>query len=324
MKQKLMVFVLAIFVLLLAACSSESSTEESKNTDSTEPKETAEAKEITVKHLLGETSVKVNPQKVVVFDFGVLETLDKLGVEVAALPKEGTVPTQLEKYTSDEYASVGSLKEPDFEKINELQPDLIIISGRQQDLYEDFQEIAPTIYLGVDTTKYMESFKENTEILGQIFDKEAEVKEELAKIDESIHALKEKASGLEEKALVTLIDEGNISAYGPESRFGIIHDVFGVKPVDENIEVSTHGQSVSFEYLVEKDPDILYVVDRGAVVTTGQAASPAKEVLNNDLVKGTKAFKEGRIVYLDPNYWYLSGGGLVSVAEMVKAIDESL
>jgi len=325
MKQKLMVFILTLFVLLLAACSSESSTEESKSTDSSEPKETAEAKEITVKHLLGETDVKVNPENVVVFDFGVLETLDTLGVKaVTALPKEGTVPSQLEKYTSDKYESVGSLKEPDFEKINELQPELIIISARQQDLYEEFAEIAPTIYLGVDTTKYMESFKENTEILGQIFGKEAEVKEELAKIDENIKALKEKASGLDEKALVTLIDEGNISAYGPASRFGIIHDVFGVKPVDENIEVSTHGQSISFEYLVEKDPDILFVVDRGAVVTTGQAASPAKEVLNNDLVKGTKAFKEDRIVYLDPNVWYLSGGGIISVNEMVKAIDESL
>jgi len=325
MKQKLTVFILAIFVLLLAACSSDSSTEESKNTESSESKETAEAKEITVKHLLGETAVKVNPKNVVVFDFGVLETLDTLGIEaVSALPKEGTVPGHLEKYTSDEYESVGSLKEPDFEKINELQPELIIISGRQQDLYEDFQEIAPTIYLGVDTTKYMESFKENTEILGQIFDKEAEVKEELAKVDEKIKALNEKASGLEEKALVTLINEGSMSAYGPASRFGIIHDVFGVKAVDENLEVSTHGQSISFEYIVEKDPEILYVVDRGAVVTTGQESSPAKEVLNNDLIKGTKAFKEDRIVYLDPNYWYLSGGGLVSVTEMIKAIDESL
>lgn len=322
MKQKLLVFVLAIFVLLLAACNSDSSTEESKSSDAADSKDSAQ--EITVKHLLGETNVKVNPQNVVVFDYGVLDTLDKLGIDVAALPKEGTVPSYLEKYTSDDYESVGSLKEPDFEKINELQPDLIIISARQQDLYEEFQEIAPTIYLGVDTTRYMDSFKENTEVIGQIFGKEKEVEAELAKIDESIQALKEKASGLEDKALVTLIDEGNISAYGPESRFGIIHDVFGVKPIDENIEVSTHGQSVSFEYLVEKDPDILYVVDRGAVVTTGQAASPAKEVLNNDLVKGTKAFKEDRIVYLDPNYWYLSGGGLVSVAEMVKAIDESL
>ncbi len=30
------------------------------------------------------------------------------------------------------------------------------------------------------------------------------------------------------------------------------------------------------------------------------------------------SIKEGNVIYLDPNYWYLSGGGLVSVLEMVK------
>lgn len=75
---------------------------------------------------------------------------------------------------------------------------------------------------------------------------------------------------------------------------------------------------------MKKDPDYLYVIDRGAVVTTGEGTSSAEQVLDNDLIKDTKAAKEGNIVYLDPNYWYLSGGGLVSITEMVKEIDESI
>ena len=126
------------------------------------------------------------------------------------------------------------------------------------------------------------------------------------------------------KCLGYIKSRGSVSAYGPASRFGMIHDVFGLKPVDENIEVSTHGQSVSFEYIVEKNPNYLFVVDSGAVVTTGEGASSAKQVLENDLIKGTKAYKENHIVYLDPNYWYLSGGGLISVAEMVKEIEAGL
>ncbi|GJM75014.1 hypothetical protein HMSSN036_72300 [Paenibacillus macerans] len=58
-----------------------------------------------------------------------------------------------------------------------------------------------------------------------------------------------------------------MSAYGPGSRFGLIHDVFGVPAVDDTIEASTHGQSISFEYVAEKNPDYLFVVDRDAVVT---------------------------------------------------------
>lgn len=38
------------------------------------------------------------------------------------------------------------------------------------------------------------------------------------------------------------------------------------------------------------------------------------------MIKTTKAYKENHVVYLDPNYWYLSGGGLISVSEMVKEV----
>ena len=42
------------------------------------------------------------------------------------------------------------------------------------------------------------------------------------------------------------------------------------------------------------------------------------------LLKGQSLIKKIDIVYLDPNYWYLSGGGLVSVAEMVKEVEAGL
>lgn len=319
MKKKLLLFLLVtIMAIFMAACSSDSSTEE-KSSASADKNAT---EEITVKHFLGETTVQKNPEKVVVFDFGILDTLDKLGIEAAGLPKDNLPAYLKEKYSHDKYVNTGGLKEPDFEAINEIQPDLIIISARQQDLYEDFKEIAPTIYLGVDTANFIESFKENTTIIGEIFGKEKEVETELAAIDKDINALKDKAAKNSKNALVILANEGKISAFGPASRFGLIHDEFGVQPADKGIEVSQHGQSISSEYIVEIDPDYLFVVDRGAVVEGGE--SSAKQVVENELVQGTKAYKEGNIVYLDPNYWYLSGGGLMSTAEMVKEIEKGL
>lgn len=314
MFKKLSVIFIALILAVVAAACGSSSSKETANTSA------SEAKEVTIKHLSGETKVKTNPKTVVVFDFGTLDTLDKLGVEVTGLPKDN-IPTYLEKYKADKYKNAGGLMEPDFEKISEMAPDLIIISGRQAASYDKFAEIAPTINLGLDATKYMESFKSNAETLGKIFNKESVVKEELAKIDETIEEVKEKATVSNKNALIVLANDGKVSAYGAGSRFGLIHDVLGVTPVDKNIEVSTHGQSISFEYIVEKNPDYLFVVDRGAVVG-GQ--SSAKQVVENDLVKNTKAFKEGHIVYLNPEYWYVSGGGLVSVTEMIKEIEKSL
>ena len=309
--KKFYICLLTVFALLaLAACGKKSDNASGEG----EKKET-----ISITHELDEKAVEVpkNPETVVVFDFGMLDTLDKMGVEVAGVPKSGTVPPYLSKYNDDKYANVGSLKEPDFEKISELGPDLIIISTRQSELYEEFKAIAPTIYVGLDTANYIESFKENVQTVAKIFGKEDMVKEEIAAIEKRIEEVNKKVTELGKTALIVLANDGKVSAYGPGSRFGLIHDVLGFKAVDENIEASTHGQSISFEYIVEKDPDFLFVIDRTAVVG---GESSAKEVIENDLVKNTKAYKEGNIVYLDPNYWYLSGGGLVSVSEMILEV----
>ncbi|MDW7614179.1 siderophore ABC transporter substrate-binding protein [Peribacillus simplex] len=313
MKKLSLLLLVAMLAVVAVACGSVKEKEESGT-----KKESAKSEEFTVKHQLGETKVKTNPKKVVVFDMGALDTLDKLGVKVAAVPHDG-LPKYLSKYKGTT-ENAGGLKEPDFEKINEMAPDLILISGRQTEAYKELSAIAPTIYVGVDTANYMESFKENVTLLGKIFDKKDEAAKELARVDENINALKEKAPK-DKTGLIVLASGGKVSAYGPDSRFGIIHDVFGVPAVDDKLEVSTHGQSISFEYIAEKNPDYLFVVDRDAVAGDGAAA---KETVENDIVKNTKAFKEGNIIYLDPNYWYLSGGGLESVDEMVKEVSKGL
>ncbi|GIP63031.1 putative ABC transporter solute-binding protein YclQ [Virgibacillus pantothenticus] len=320
LKKTLFFLFASLLVLTLAACGSNSDDKESSNSKGADSKE-AEAETIEIKQELGDTEVPKNPEKVVVFDFGVLDSLDKLGIEVAGVAKGGVIPSYLEKYESDDYENVGSLKEPDFEKIAEIDPDVIFISGRQSAVYDQLAELAPTVFLGVDTTNYMESFKANMNTLGEIFDKQSEIEEELAAIDSSIEELNKKAQDMDQKALITLANDDKISAYGPKSRFGIIHDVFGVPAVDENIEASTHGMNVSFEYVMEQDPDLLYVIDRSAAIGEEPAA---KNIVENDLVKETKAFKNDNIAYLDPEFWYLSGGGLVSVQEMIKEIDATL
>ena len=320
MKKGLLFILMAVLAVIIAACGSASSSDSSSNEGSASTDSKTEEEELVIQHELGETTVQKNPEKVVVFDFGALDTLDKLGVEVAGVPQEN-VPSYLSKYEGETYENVGSLKEPDFEKISEIAPDLILISGRQAEAYEELSKIAPTVFIGVDTTNYMESFANNVTMLGEIFGKEEQAKEELATMTESVKQLNEKASASGKNGLIILSTGGKISAYGPGSRFGIIHDEFGVTPVDENIEASTHGMSVTFEYIAEKNPDYLFVIDRDQVVGGETEASKG---LDNELVNDTKAAQNGNIVYLDPEIWYLSGGGLTSVAEMVKEVDEAI
>ncbi|SEQ15288.1 siderophore ABC transporter substrate-binding protein [Piscibacillus halophilus] len=304
--KKLLLGLSILALMLMAACGGGES-------------EATEGETIEVEHSLDTVEVEKNPEKVVVFDFGILDTLKQLDVDVTGVPKD-SLPSYLSEYEGDDYEHVGGLKEPDFEAIHAMDPDLIIISGRQMDLYEDFKEIAPTIFIEIDAENYMDSFKQNTELMGQIFDKQNQVEEELSEIEGLVEELQAKTESSDQTGLITLATGGKVSAYGPGSRFGIIHDVFGVKPADDSIEVATHGQNISFEFIVEKDPDYLYVIDRDAVVNNEEAA---KETIENDLVKKTTAYQNDQIVYLDPNYWYLSGGGLISVKEMVNEINQT-
>lgn len=276
---------------------------------------------LVVSHELGETTVNKNPKRVVVFDYGILDSLDKLEVEgIVGLVQDG-LPEHLSKFESEDYSSVGSLKEPNMEKVFELTPDLIIISGRQADYYEELSKIAPTIHLGVNNENYLESFSENMNKLGEIFGKEKAVEKELTAITEAIEELNAKVTEKNVNGLIALANDGSFSVYGAESRFGIIHNSFGVTPVDETIEASTHGQKASFEYIVEKNPQYLFVVDRAAIVG---GTTSAKELFENELMKKTDVYKNNNIVYLNPNIWYTATGGFTSTMIMVEEIDNAI
>lgn len=314
--KRLVLSVLLMATFGLVACGNTGNS----STVSTETSNTTEQTTVSIKDSNGDrVEVQKNPQKVVVFDNGSLDTLDALGVGdrvIGAATKN--LPSYLDKYKDVE--SAGGIKEPDLEKINQLQPDLIIISGRQSDYKEELAKIGPTLYLAVDTKEPWESVQQNVNALAEIFGKEDKAKEELATLTKEIEETKEKASKLEQTALVTLVNEGQLSAYGSGSRFGLVHDVFGFKQADDQIEASTHGQSVSYEYILEKNPGILFVVDR----TKAIGGDDSKDnVSANELVEQTDAGKNDQVISLQPDVWYLSGGGLESMKLMIEDVNQA-
>lgn len=326
MKKYILFLFTLVFALLLVACGGNSTEESTESqTDQTEEANSEAASgEVTIKHELDEEEIVVpkNPENVVVFDFNTLDTLDYLGLgeRVSGFPK-ATVPEYLSEYDSDAYENLGSLKEPDFEAIHALNPDLIIISSRQAELYDQFKEIAPTIYLTLDPNNYLQSFADNAKIIGEIFDKQSEVEAAVAELNNKVNSIKEKAEASDETALIVLGTEGKISAFGPASRYGFIHDVLGFKPADENIEVSQHGQNITFEYVLETNPDMIFIIDRDAAIGM---ESTVKDSFENDLVKKTNAYKNDQLVYLDGEIWYLAGGGIKSFDLMLDEIASAL
>lgn len=276
----------------------------------------AMAEEITVKHAQGETTLPDTPKKVLVFDMASLDTLDALGVEVTGVPG-GSKPETLKKYEDDQYLKIGTLFEPDYEAVNAAEPDLIIVGGRSAPKYAELSKIAPTIDMTVAPDHFLDHMRANVETLAKIFGKEELAKEKLAKLDESIAALKEKTANAG-RVLTILTTGGRISAHGRGGRFTILYDDFGMTPAAEGLDVGTHGQSISNEFILENNPDWLLVVDRDAAI--GQQGEAAQQVLDNDLVRQTNAWKNGHVVYLNPGNWYIIGAGLNAVQSDVDEL----
>lgn len=320
--------------LMLAACSAggeKTSGETAKqSTETKAEKEQAAAYPMTVSPTVASTeseekgTIKFEdvtfekmPEKIVVFDYGFLDTLDALGVEgVVGVAKDTTLPSYLKDYSADKYASIGTLKEPLLEDIAELEPDVIFISGRQSAYYDQLKEIAPVVFVGTSETDYWNTFLASVDLAAKMFGKEAEAKEHLAKFDSALEEIKA-LSGNYKTSLVTMYNEGKLSGFAANSRFGYIYDIYGFKPVTDNIESSSHGSNFGFEAILEFNPEVLFVIDRTAA-TGGQ--SNIKADMENEIIKKTQAYQNKRVVYLDGPLWYVSGGGLQSELAKIEEV----
>ena len=281
--------------------------------------ETTPVEKITINHVMGTTEVPKNPTRVIVFDYGIVEMLDTVGVEVIGLPKD-SLPKFLEKFKDEKYVNVGGLKDPNLEKMYELKPDLIIVAGRQEPFYDQLSKIAPTVGLTTTGDDYLDTLKVNVKMMGEIFSKQVELNKELATLETNLKEVKDKVESQNLNALVVLSNNGKLSAYGLKSRFAIIYDHFGFKTVGE-IGASTHGSKINFEYLLEKNPNYIFVVDRNAV--NGGEVS-ANKAFDNDIVKATDAYKNGNIIFLDAETWYTATGGIKTTQKMIDEVKAGL
>ena len=307
MKKINWILLLAI-TLLFAACGNSENNSAGKET-------------VPVVHQKGTSNVPKEIKRIVCLDYSILETLDALNIEVVGIPK-GNLPAHLSKYKDNaNVVDVGTLLEPNLEKINELKPDVILISGRTEKVYDELNKIAPTVFMAPDAKDFMNSMKKEWDIIGKLFGKEAAVNTAFESLQSKVAALNEKAKEKNKKALVLMFNKGKFSAYGKDSRFGVIFNVMGLIPAVEDIEKATHGQAVSNEFIQKANPDIIFVIDRSAVVD--KKASNTEDV-ENALVKQTAAYKNGKVIYLNPDYWYLAGSGIHSANRMVEDISKAL
>lgn len=266
----------------------------------------------------GTVAVDGTPKSVAVYDIAAIDTLARLGVQLAGIPEKLFLP-ELDPVKQGATV-VGTLFEPDLEALSALGPDLIIVGGRSSTKADATAKVAPTIDMTIDGDTLVDQAKQRLATYGELFGKTAEAKAAAEALDAKLASAKAAVAG-KGKALIIMTNGPKVSVYGPGSRFGWVHASLDLPAAVTETEAATHGEAVSFEFIRQANPDWLLVLDRAAAI--GSSEQGAKVTLDNELVAETTAWKKGQVIYLPAPDFYIAAGGVQSLDRVLATITEA-
>lgn len=291
----------------------------------------AESETVMIQSLNGageeiELTVPANPKRIAILDMASLDILNSLGVSDRVVGSATTkLPYLSDIVNAEDVANLGTIKEADLEAVMACEPDVIFIGGRLSKNYDVLSEIAPVVYLSTDSELgVVESVRKNAGIVASMFGLEDKVDELMSGFDARIATLAEAAK--DKTAIVGMCTSGNFNVMGNDGRCSIIGREIGFENVgvDANIDTATHGNEASFEFVVKQNPQYIFVLDRDAAINA-EGAQLARDIMENELVMGLDAYKEGHVVYLaNPAVWYTAEGGVTALDIMLSDIESAL
>lgn len=328
--KRMTTFVLALAMAVsLTACGNNNSGTSSK--ENTSKEETKKPETVTIKSLNAnaeETDLEVpyDAQKIAVMDMAALDILDSLGLGDRVVGTSDTSLPYLQDYvTNEKIENLGTIKEADMEAVMACEPDVIFIGGRLAGSYDALSEIAPVVYLSTDSEiGLVKSVEKNATTIASMFGKEEKVADLMNGFDARIEKLSAFSEG--KTAIIGMCTSGGFNVLGNDGRCALIGTEVGFENigVDANIDTSTHGNEASFEFVVEKNPDYIFVMDRDAAIGR-DGAQLAQDIMENELIKGTDAYKNGHLVYLEhPAVWYTAEGGVKALDLMLQDLENTL
>lgn len=291
----------------------------------------AESETVMIQSLNGageeiELTVPANPKRIAILDMASLDILNSLGVSDRVVGSATTkLPYLSDIVNAEDVANLGTIKEADLEAVMACEPDVIFIGGRLSKNYDALSEIAPVVYLSTDSELgVVESVRKNAGIVASMFGLEDKVDELMSGFDARIATLAEAAK--DKTAIVGMCTSGSFNVMGNDGRCSIIGREIGFENVgvDANIDTATHGNEASFEFVVKQNPQYIFVLDRDAAINA-EGAQLARDIMENELVMGLEAYKEGHVVYLaNPAVWYTAEGGVTALDIMLSDIESAL
>ena len=224
------------------------------------------------------------------------------GGEVTAAANDSWESLQLP--LGEDVINLGSIQEPDIEKLIASQPDLVLASvNTDADLEMDeilMQAGIPTAYFAVSN---FDEYLHMLDICTQITGRRDLYEQNGLKVQEQIDKTRERIDGREPKVLFLRASSSSVKAKGSEGNVcgEMLSDLGCV-----NIADSNHGllDDLSMEAIIAEDPDYIFVTIQG---NNQEAAmqNVGEMLLSNPAWSSLRAVKEGNYYLLDKRLYNL-------------------
>jgi iron complex transport system substrate-binding protein len=268
----------------------------------------------TVQHAKGTAEVPANPQRVVVLDTGELDDTLALGVKPVGAVRVD-VATDYLAYLGDQTAGiemVGTISEPNLEKIAALNPDLILSSTvRHEELYEELNEIAPTV-LAPDLG---DTWKDNFLLYAEALGKTEQAKQMVADFERRAAAVGDTIGEGKSVSIVRFLP-GEIRLYSDKSFIGTVITDMGLK-VPEAARGADTFAALSAEQITKANADYIYVSTYGPATNTDRV-----KVVGGPLWSRLSAVQQDRMYDLDDDI--ISGIGIQAAEQLLHRFESNL
>lgn len=256
-------------------------------------------KTMVVESLKGNVEIPANPERIVDIS-GSSEELLILGyTPVGTANIDSYSTTEVASYVKDQLGSAkvvghSMMETMDMEAILACNPDLIIMSERQSQIYDQLKEIAPTVMI----KDYGNDWRDRLTDIAKMFDKEDKATEWLSNYDETAKKLGEEvaANNGEESYLPVLSSSGQFMVFSDAGIGTIINEDMGLaRPENLPVQDGITLPMLSIEGLAEIDADHIVLIATDA---------DKAELEENSVWQNIRAVKEGNVTILNASPYF--------------------
>ena len=306
MKKTLFVLCTIISLLTLTACGS---TDNKTKTPM-----------MTVKDVKGEVEIPKDAKRIVDLS-GNSDILSILGYQVIGTANSDAYDyTKFPSYLEDTLKGATILgysmqDTMDIEAVMNLEPDVIVISTVQEQMYEQLKEIAPTVMVQNEALNW----KEDIRHMAEIFDRSTQAETWLKAYEEKANVLSEKIKekyGKDTSYLSFLASGGQFFVFSDAGFGDVLYNDLGLsKPAGMPKQSDISLPVVTYEGLAEIDADYIFLI------TTEEMQ---KELDNNRIWKNLPAVKNKHVVTLPSSPYFNQGYSPIGREKLLDEIEGML